>query len=63
MKTFGITRLPLFCCEEEIKAGELVSIMEDYDLIELAIYAVYPHRQYLTPKVRAFVDFLVGRVE
>jgi len=59
----GITRLPLFCCEEEIKTGELVSIMQDYDPIELGIYAVYPHRQYLTPKVRVFVDFLLEHVE
>jgi len=59
----GITRLPLFCCEEEIKTGELISIMQDYDPIELGIYAVYPHRQYLTPKVRAFVDFLVEHIE
>jgi len=59
----GITRLPLFCCEEEIKAGELICIMQDYDPIELGIYAVYPHRQYLTPKVRVFVDFLLDRIQ
>ena len=59
----GITRLPLFCCEDEIKTGELVSIMQDYDPIELGIYAVYPHRQYLTPKVRVFVDFLVEHIK
>jgi len=55
----GITRLPLFTCEEEVKNGELKIILNDYDQLQLDVYAVYPHRQYLTAKVRAFVDFLV----
>jgi len=55
----GITRLPLFTCEQEVANGELKIILEDYDKIKLDVYAVYPHRQYLTAKVRAFVDFVV----
>ncbi len=55
----GITRLPLFTCELEIEKGELKIILDDYDHIKHDVYAVYPHRQYLTAKVRAFVDFLV----
>lgn len=55
----GITRLPLFTCEEEVASGQLQIILEDYDQIQFDVYAVYPHRQYLTAKVRAFVDFVV----
>ena len=55
----GITRLPLFTCENEVANGELQVILEDYDQLKYDIYAVYPHRQYLTAKVRAFVDFVV----
>ena len=55
----GITRLPLFTCEKEVAKGELNIILEDYDQLKYDVYAVYPHRQYLTAKVRAFVDFLV----
>lgn len=55
----GITRLPLFTCEQEVANGELKIILEDYDKIKFDVYAVYPHRQYLTAKVRAFVDFVV----
>ncbi len=55
----GITRLPLFTCEKEVACGDLKIILEDYDQITHDVYAVYPHRQYLTAKVRAFVDFLV----
>ena len=55
----GITRLPLFTCEREVEDGELKIILDDYDQFTFNVYAVYPHRQYLTAKVRAFVDFVV----
>ena len=38
-------------------------ILDDYEQPEIGVYAVYPHRQYLTAKVRAFVDFLVEGFE
>ena len=59
----GITRLPLFTCEQEVASGDLQIILEDYDQIQLDVFAVYPHRQYLTAKVRAFVDFVVNAFE
>ena len=55
----GITRLPLFTCEQEVANGDLQIILENYDQMQLDVFAVYPHRQYLTAKVRAFVDFIV----
>lgn len=55
----GITRIPLFICEQEVANGELEIVLDDYDHIKLDVFAVYPHRQYLTAKVRAFVDFVV----
>ncbi|MFV9615556.1 MAG: LysR family transcriptional regulator [Gammaproteobacteria bacterium] len=59
----GIGRLPLFCCEQEITKGTLEIILQDYEQPEIGVYAVYPHRQYLTARVRAFVDFLVDKFE
>ncbi|RDH84102.1 MAG: LysR family transcriptional regulator [endosymbiont of Galathealinum brachiosum] len=63
MKGIGITRVPLFTCEKEVDSGELQVILDDYDHIKYDVYAVYPHRQYLTAKVRAFVDFVVDAFE
>jgi len=60
MQGIGITRIPLFICEKEIQNGHLQIILDDYDPIEYDIFAVFPHRQYLTAKVRAFVDFLIA---
>ncbi len=63
LQGIGITRLPLFACEQEVANGDLQIILEDYEQPERGVYAVYPHRQYLTAKVRAFVDFIVAKFE
>ena len=55
----GITRVPLFTCEKEVRECKLQLILDDYDEVPFEIFAIYPHRQYLTAKVRAFVDFVV----
>ncbi|VAW54670.1 Transcriptional regulator, LysR family [hydrothermal vent metagenome] len=61
VKGVGIGRVPLFCCEKEIARSELEIILSDYEQPEIGVYAVFPHRQYLTAKVRVFVDFLVDK--
>lgn len=60
-KGVGIAILPMFICEQDIASGEVEVILGDYDTFEIGVYAVYPHRQYLTPKVRVFVDFIVDK--
>ena len=55
----GISRLSDFLVGEHIKAGRLVPLLTEYSHEMRAIYALYPHRRHLSPKVRAFVDFMV----
>lgn len=57
----GIVALPSFIVGDELRAGNLVELLSEYVPQTHAIYAVYPHRRHLMPKVRAFVDFLVNR--
>ena len=54
----GLVLLPTFIVGEDISAGRLQLVLDDYPVEELNIFAVYPHRQYLSAKVRTFVDFL-----
>lgn len=54
----GITRVPLLSCEQALKEGKLLKVLEDYEKPDFSIYAVYPHRQYLSAKVQVFVEFL-----
>lgn len=37
-------------------------MLPDYGLSEGGLYAVYPSRHHLSPKVRVFVDFLVEKL-
>ncbi len=57
----GITRTPTFVVGHDIRQGRLCAILTEYELLELSIYLVFPQRQHLAPKVRAFIDFMVER--
>ncbi len=48
-----------FIAEEELRAGALVSLLPEYRPVEFAINAIYPHRRYLAPTVRTFIDMSV----
>ncbi len=54
----GLIMSTTFLCGRDLQAGRLVSVLGDYIAQNLAIHAVYPHSRHLSPKVRAFVDFL-----
>lgn len=58
---FGFVHLPTFIVGEALKAGTLVSVLDAFIDQDMTLNAVYPHARYLTPKVRAFVDFLSQR--
>lgn len=58
----GIARTPTFIVGEDIRQGRLVPLLTNYRLPEVALYLVYAHRQNLSPKVRAFVDFMAERI-
>lgn len=55
----GIILQPSFLVQDDIKKGRLIEILPKYRAFEIGIYAVYPARQHVSPKVRALVDFLV----
>lgn len=57
----GVVLQPGFLVAEHLAAGTLVELMPGYHSIELGIYAVYPTRKHVAPKVRALIDFLAQR--
>lgn len=54
----GIQLQPTFLIEQQLASGQLVEILPQFRSVELGIYAVYPSRKFVLPKVRALVDFL-----
>jgi DNA-binding transcriptional LysR family regulator len=57
----GIARLSTYLVGPDLKAGRLVHLLPEFAHAEASILAVYPHRRHLSPKVRAFIDFLVEK--
>lgn len=54
----GIILQPTFLIGQDLKDRKLVEVLPDFHSVELGIYAVYPTRRFLLPRVRAIVDFL-----
>ena len=59
----GLILVPEWLVGPDISAGKLVEVLSDYDPDPAftPLYAVHAPGPYTAPKVRAFVDFLVGR--
>lgn len=54
----GVVLQPSFLVGDDLKAGRLVELLPDYRSHELGVYAVYPTRKHVLPKVRLMVDYL-----
>jgi DNA-binding transcriptional LysR family regulator len=57
----GVILQPTFLAHDLLRERRLVRILDGWEPEGFTIYAVYPSRQFLTPKVRTFIDFLVER--
>jgi DNA-binding transcriptional LysR family regulator len=54
----GITLTPAFVVGKDIKSGNLHEVLGAYRAQEISIYAVYPERRHLSPKVQAFINYM-----
>ncbi|WP_191487039.1 LysR family transcriptional regulator [Pseudomonas sp. FEN] len=54
----GIACVPEFAVREALAVGELESILPGRILRTLQMQVVWPSSRYLTPKLRAFIDFI-----
>jgi len=57
----GIILQPTFLVAQDLAAGTLVELIPAFRSPSLGIYAVYPTRKHVSPKVRALIDFLADR--
>lgn len=59
---FGLSLIPSTYVEGELASGALCTVLKDWAAVDLSVYAIYPSRRQMVPKVRAFVDFLVDEL-
>ena len=55
---YGIAWRSIWEVENEIAAGRLVAVLEDFAAPPNGIYAVFPQRKHLPLRVRLWIDFL-----
>jgi DNA-binding transcriptional LysR family regulator len=56
----GILIQPSYIVYDDIVAGRLVPMLDDWDLPRLSINLAYPSRKHLSAKVRTFIDFVAA---
>jgi len=58
LNSLGIIRLPDYFIHEDLRAGRLVPILEEFSPADEPIYALYLHQRNLSPRIRVFIDYL-----
>lgn len=58
----GIALLPHILIRDDLAAGRLEQVMPNVECGELNVYALYPHKRLLEPRVRQFIDMLVEHI-
>jgi DNA-binding transcriptional LysR family regulator len=62
IRGLGVIQVPTFYISEQLRTGQLRAVLPHYPATaEIAIHAVYPARQHLPAKVRAFIDLMAER--
>lgn len=54
----GIALLPDFLVAEDLAAGRLRQVLPGRDAGDVNIFALYPTRRLLEPRVRRFIDLM-----
>ncbi|KVQ72213.1 LysR family transcriptional regulator [Burkholderia multivorans] len=63
LRGLGIACLPEFFVREPIDAGTLRTVLDDYVASRTPVYVLWPSGHHPTPKLRAFVDYLVEHLQ
>jgi DNA-binding transcriptional LysR family regulator len=59
LQGMGYALLPDRLIAADLAAGRLVLLLPDYPTPEIPLLGIYPHRKYLSSKVRSFLDFMI----
>ena len=64
LEGMGIAINSLWSVAQDIEAGRLVRVLPDWRLHDQSVlWLIYPKSNVLTPKVRCFMDFLIGKLD
>jgi DNA-binding transcriptional LysR family regulator len=58
----GLCVCPSFMAGDDLANGRMEPVLLDWALPEYNVYAVYPHRRFLSPKVKVFLEALTASI-
>jgi DNA-binding transcriptional LysR family regulator len=58
LQGLGLCQLPDFYVREPLQNGALVSLLDEFIPADEGVWAVYPHRRHLAPKVASAIQYL-----
>ncbi|WP_217411775.1 LysR family transcriptional regulator [Marinobacterium ramblicola] len=58
----GAACLPRYVVNNALESGEIRSLLDDWSLQSKPVQIMYPHRESLPVKTRAFIDFVIDKV-
>ena len=58
LKGLGVALIPAFVVREDVQAGRLEVVLDDYGGLTRNLYAVIPDRKHISAKARALIDYL-----
>ncbi|MBP8202904.1 MAG: LysR family transcriptional regulator [Pseudomonas sp.] len=58
LRGIGLCQLPDYYVLAHLRSGALVSLLDNQQPPDTAVWAIYPQQRHLSPKVRQLVDFL-----
>lgn len=60
---YGLVNQPRYLLDDALREGTLVSVLDAFNAPPEPIRIIYPSKRNLSPRIRAFLDLLVARVE
>jgi DNA-binding transcriptional LysR family regulator len=58
----GVALLPEIQLVDDLRAGRLFRLLEDYPSQQVPVHIVYPSRRHLAPRTRVVLDFLIEQM-
>jgi DNA-binding transcriptional LysR family regulator len=57
----GLIQVPRYRVQTELAAGALAEVLPDFPPSPLPVYILYSHTRQLSPRLRAFIDWVIDR--
>ena len=58
LENIGVAMFPLYSVENDIRSGNLVRVLPNYDCVTRPVFLVYPQAAHLPKRTRVFIDFM-----